>query len=107
MRDADRRFGLVDVLAAGALGPHGVDLEIVRFDLDVDVLDFGQHRDGGGRSVNTALSLGVGYTLDAMHPGFELQPGKRSAALDLGDDFLEPAFGALGKRQDFGGPALP
>ena len=28
MRDADRRFGLVDVLAAGAAGPQGVDLEV-------------------------------------------------------------------------------
>ncbi len=41
MRDADRGFRLVDVLAAGALGTHGVDLEIFIVDFDVDVLHFG------------------------------------------------------------------
>ena len=97
MGDADRRFGFVDVLAAGALGPHGVDLEIVGLDLDVDVLDLGQHCDSGGRGVDAALGFGVGHALNAMHAGLELQPGERPAALDLGDDFLEPALGALGE----------
>src|SRR6202022_1019435 len=45
MGDADRRFGLVDVLAAGALRAHGLDPQIIVLDIDVDVLDFGQHRD--------------------------------------------------------------
>ena len=100
--DADRGFGLVDVLAAGALRSHGVDLEVVRLDLDVDVLDLGQHRDGRGRGVDAALRLGVGHALDAVHAGLELQPGERPAAPDLGDDFLEAALGALGEGEDFG-----
>src|SRR6202044_1994763 len=43
--DADRRFGLVDVLAAGALGAHGLDPQIVLLDVDIDILDLRQHRD--------------------------------------------------------------
>src|ERR1700688_188831 len=53
--DADRGFGLVDVLAAGALRAHGLDAQIVVLDLDVDLLDFGQHGDGRCRGVDTAL----------------------------------------------------
>ena len=36
--DADRRFGLVDVLAAGALRAHGLDPQIIVLDVDVDFL---------------------------------------------------------------------
>src|SRR5207244_8764213 len=50
--DPDRRFGLVDVLAAGALRAHGLYPQIVALDVDVDVLDFRQHGDGGGGGVN-------------------------------------------------------
>src|SRR4029077_14487215 len=99
--------GLVNVLAAGALGPDGVDLEIVGLDLDVDVFGLRQHRDGRGRGVDAALRFGVGHALHAVHAGLELQPGERPAAFDLGDDFLEAALGALGEGKDFGGPALP
>ena len=80
MGDADRRFGLVDVLAAGALRPHGVDLEIGIVDRDVDLLGLGQHRDGRGRGVDAARRLGVGHALHAVHAGFELQPGEDAAA---------------------------
>src|SRR4029079_15417275 len=44
MGDADRGFGLVDVLAAGALRAHGLNPQIVVLDVDVDVLDLGQDR---------------------------------------------------------------
>ena len=38
MRDADGGLGLVDVLAARALGAHRVDLEVRLVDVDVDLL---------------------------------------------------------------------
>ncbi len=99
-------FGLVDVLAAGALCAHGVDLEIAFVDVDVDILNLGQHRDGGGRSVDAAGSLGVGHALHAVHARFEFELGEDAAAVDLGDDLLEPAFAAFADRQDFRLPAL-
>src|SRR4029079_18355444 len=45
MRDADRGFGLVDVLAAGAARTHGVDAQVGVIDDDVDLLGLRQHRD--------------------------------------------------------------
>ncbi len=46
VRDAHRGVGLVDVLAAGAAGPVGVDLEIVVADLDVgDLVHHGRNLD--------------------------------------------------------------
>ena len=38
VRDADRGIGDVDVLAAGAARPVGVDAQVLVVDLDVDVL---------------------------------------------------------------------
>ncbi len=80
MGDADRRFGLVDVLAAGALRAHGVDLQIVVVDVDVDLLGLRQHRDGRGRGVDAARGFGVRHALHAMHAGFEFQLGIDAAA---------------------------
>ena len=53
-------FGLVDVLAAGALRADGVDAQVRVVDIDVDVLGLGQHRDGGGRGMDAALASVAG-----------------------------------------------
>ena len=47
MGDPDRRVGRVDVLATGAARAVHVDLEIAFVDLDVDLVDVGQHGHGG------------------------------------------------------------
>src|SRR5205085_9628680 len=62
--DADCRFRLVDVLAAGAARAHGLDPQVLVLDVDVDILDLGQHGDGCGRGVDTPLRLGVWHALD-------------------------------------------
>ena len=87
MGDADRRFGLVDVLAAGALRAHGVDLQVGIVDGDVDVLGLRQHGDGRGGGVDAALRLGVRHALHPVHAALELQPREDAAALDLGRRF--------------------
>ncbi len=99
MGEADRRFGLVDVLAAGALRPHRVDLQIRLVDVDVDLLGLGQHRDRGGGGVDPALRLGVGHALDAMHAALELETGEHAATFDRGDNLLEAAHGAFSGRK--------
>src|SRR5581483_12129088 len=88
MRNADGGLGLVDVLAAGAAGAHGVDLQVGVVDLDVDVLGLGQHRNGGGRGVDAALRFGIGDALHAMHAGLEFHLRESAAAFDHCDDFL-------------------
>src|SRR5882757_9322049 len=67
--DPDCGFGLVDVLAAGALRAHGLDPEIIALDIDIDFLDLRQHGHGGSRGVDAPLGLGVGYALHTVHAG--------------------------------------
>ena len=105
--DADRRLGLVDVLAAGAR------------DRMVSIL-----RSSSLISMSTSSTSGSTATVAAevwmrpcasvsgtrctrCTPELELQPGERPAAADLGDDFLEAALGAFGGGKNLGGPALP
>src|SRR5207237_1372324 len=59
--DAYGAFGLVDVLAAGAAGPHPLPLDVLVANLDLDLVGFGQHGHGGGRGVDAALLLGLGH----------------------------------------------
>ena len=103
MSDAHGRFGLVDVLSAGAARAQGVDLEIFLFDDDIDFFGLRQHRDSGRRSVDTAGPFGVGHALNAMHARFEFQFGEGAAAADFGHDFLKAAdgAGAFGNHLDF------
>ncbi len=106
MGDADRGFGLVDVLAAGALRAHGLDPQIVALDLDVDLLDLRQHGYRRRRGVNAPLRLGVGHALHPVHAGFEFQFGERAAALHFGDDFLKTPHGAFAGGDHLDLPAL-
>ncbi|MND86557.1 hypothetical protein D3C80_785280 [compost metagenome] len=103
--DAHRRVGLVDVLAARARGPEGVDADVLVVDLDLHVLDLGQDRDGGRRGVDAPLGLGRRNPLDAVNAAFELQPPEHALAGDGGDDFLVAAGFALGGAVDLDPPA--
>src|SRR5579884_4039814 len=106
MSDTDCRFGLVDMLTAGALRAHGIDLEILFIDGNVDVLDFRQYGDSGGRGMDATGCLRVGYALDAVDTRFELQLGEHAAAAHLRDDLFETALGPLAQRKYFDLPAL-
>src|ERR1700743_2701343 len=106
MGDADRRFGLVNVLTAGALRAHGLDPQILVLDVDVDILDLRQHGNRRGRGVDAALRFGIGNALHAMHAGFEFQFGEGAAALHLGDDFLVAANRTFAGRNHLDLPAL-
>jgi hypothetical protein len=103
---ADRGFGLVDVLAAGAAGAQGVDPEVAVVDRDVDLLGFGQHRDGRRGGVDAARRLGVGHTLHPVHAGLVFHLGESAASLDLGDDFLVAAHRAFAGRHHLDLPAV-
>ncbi len=99
-------FGLVDVLAAGAPGAHGLDTQIIVPDLDIDLLDLGHYGDRGGGCVDAPLRLGVRHALHPVHAGLELQLRERAAALHLGDDFLVAADAAFARRDHLDLPAL-
>src|SRR3546814_6902994 len=105
--DADRRAGLVVVLAAGTGRTEGVDLEVGRVDLDRRAVLF--HRDDRHcrrRSVDATLRLGFRHALHAVGAGLELQVRVRAAPLDAGDDLAEAAVLAGAGRFDLDPPAL-
>src|SRR5207342_1271213 len=107
VRDADRRFGLVDVLAARAGGAERVDLQVRRIHFDRHARRFFRDdRDGGGGGVDAPLRFGFRHALHAVRARFELEPGIRAAAFDARDDFLEAAMFAGIRRFDFDAPAL-
>src|SRR5436190_4992026 len=53
-----------------------------------------------------ARALRVGYPLDAMHPGFELELGESSASSNLRNDFLVAAHCAFAGRDYLDLPVL-
>ena len=73
-------FGLVDMLAAGARGAIGVDLEIGFVDFEVRLLGDWQHGDGRGGGVNSSLRLGRRHPLHPVNAALELEPGEDAAA---------------------------
>jgi len=86
MRDPHRRVGGVDALTAGPGGAEHVDAQIVRVDLDLDVLGLGQHEHAGGRGVDAALRLGGRHPLHAVHAALVLQPRPHCAVGLAGPD---------------------
>src|SRR5688572_7169006 len=87
MRDANRRIGLVDVLAARAGGAIGIDLEVGLVDLDLaDVLGLRKHCDRARRGVDTTLRFGLRHALHAMDAGLEFQLRVCATACDTRDD---------------------
>ncbi len=67
MCDAYGRVRGVHALAAGARGSEDVDLEVLRIDLQIDILGLGENRHGRGGGVNATLALGLRDTLDAVY----------------------------------------
>ena len=86
--DAHGRVGCVDGLAARAGRAKRIDAQVFGFDLDVDILSFGQDGDRDRGSVHAALLLGSGYALHAMDTALVFQLRVDALAFDDGDDFL-------------------
>src|SRR5205814_1083325 len=100
---------LVDVLAAGALGPRRELFDLVGpVDLDIDALGLGEDGDGGGGSMDAPLGLGRGDALDGVNAGLEGQFGPDPLAADVDDGGADAAgVGLGGDVEGFEGPALP
>src|ERR1043165_606742 len=81
--------GRVDRLAAGTRGAERVDAQIFLGDLDVDVLDLGQHGHGDRRGVDAPLRLRLRHALHAVHAGLELEARVDLVAFDLQRSVLD------------------
>ncbi len=69
MGDADRRLGLVDVLAAGAAGAVGVDAQILVVDLDFDVVgNLGKDEDRGEGGMAAGVGIEGGDAHQPVNP---------------------------------------
>src|SRR5262249_44560523 len=64
--DAHSAFGLVDVLAARAAGPHALPLDVGLLDLDRYLIGFRHDGDRRRRRVDAPLRLGLRDALDPM-----------------------------------------
>ena len=106
MGNAHSGFGLVDMLAAGALRAHRIDLQIRFINIDIHILGFGQNRDGCRRSMDAALGFGFRHPLHPMRSGLEFQPCEDTAPRDFSDDFLVTPRCSLTRRQNLDAPAL-
>src|SRR5204862_6934527 len=94
--DVPARVDLIDVLPARPAAAAPELLDVLRVDLDLDVLHLRQHRDGRRRRVNPTLRLGLRHALHAVPPALVLTVPISARALDVDDDLLEPA--PLGRR---------
>ena len=101
------RVGLVDVLAAGALGAVRVDPDLVPVELDLDVVvDLGQDLDERERRLAPLLGVERADAHEAMDAALGAQPAVGAPALDLDGDALEPGLLALLLVDDLGREAM-
>src|SRR6516162_725536 len=99
---AHRRFGLVDVLAAGAAGAHGVGAHVGLVDVDDDaVVDHGIDVDAGERSVTARIGVERRDAHQAVHAVLALEPAESIVALDLHRRRLEAGLLPRGLFQVF------
>ena len=96
VRDAHRRVSGVHRLASRTRRAESIDANVLRLDLNVDVLRLGQHGHGYSRSVHSSLLLRFGNTLDAVHAALILELRVGAAAFDHGNDFLQSANSRFG-----------
>ena len=106
MRDAHRGIGRVHRLPARTRRAERVNPQILRLDFDVDFIGFGQYGDGGSRSVNAALLLGLRNALHAVHAALILQLGIDFVPLNRSNHFLHSAKRRRRAFQNFHLPAL-
>ncbi len=87
--DLHRRVGGVDVLPARPARPGGLDVQLLRLELDVDVLGFRHHRHRHGGGMDAALGLGARDPLHPVHAALILQAPEDLVAGHLENHLLE------------------
>ena len=88
MRDANRRVSRVHRLSTRPRRAECIDAQILRLNLDVNVLGLRQHRNSDRRRMHAPLRLRRRNALHAMHAALIFQLGVDLVAFDDRDDFL-------------------
>ena len=103
MGEPDRRVGLVDVLAAGALRPERVDADVVPVEFDLDVVtDLRQDLDEGERRLPPLLGIERADSDQPVDATLGTQPAVRRPPVDLDGGALEPGLLAFLLVDDLG-----
>ena len=96
--DARRQVGHTDrgvcgvyALAAVSGCSVNINLNIVRVDLNLNVVDFRKNRNSCSRSVDTAGRLSLRHSLHSVDSGLELESRVCAAAFDHNNSFLDSA----------------
>src|SRR5882762_6867117 len=106
VRYAHGRIRGVDRLTARAGRTEGIDAQILRFNLYVDFVGLGEHRNSRGRSMDAALGFRRWHALDAVHAALVFQFRIHFLTLNGGDDFFQTAQRRRRAFEDFNFPAL-
>ncbi len=84
VRHAHGRFSPVDVLAAGAAGAENIHFDVVRFEIDFDVVvDLRVNENRGERSVAARVGIERRNADQAMHADFRLQQAVNIFSVDF------------------------
>ena len=103
----DRRVGLVDVLAAGALRAEGVDPDLVPVELDLDVVvGLGQDLDERERRLAPVLRVERADPDEPMDAALGAQPAVGAPAVDRDGHALEAGLLAFLLVEDLGREAV-
>ena len=107
MRDAHRRIGFVDVLAASTRCAKSVNAQLRWIDHHIDqFVGFRHYRDSARGSVYAPLRFGRRHALHAVPAGFKFEFGIGALAFNPGDDFAEATEIRIALGNDFNPPAL-
>mmetsp|Transcript_10708 Transcript_10708/g.39313 ORF Transcript_10708/g.39313 Transcript_10708/m.39313 type:complete len:366 (+) Transcript_10708:720-1817(+) len=101
-----RRLHLVHVLAPGAPGAGGGELDVLGVYLHVHVVHLGHHRHRGGGGVDAPLRLRRRHALHAVHARLELELAVDGVTRDLDGGLLVAARVGLGGAHQRRAPPL-
>ena len=105
VRDADGGRRFIDMLAACAARPKGINAQVVRVEVEIHFLGLGQNSNRGGRGVHAPLAFGLRYTLDAVHAALELEARIHLVARHAEHNLLVAAQLGFRLAHDLGLPA--
>ena len=91
MGNTNCRFGFVYVLAAGTACTIGIDTQVCRVNLYINLFSLRQYSHGNGRGVYASLRFGFRHTLYTMYAAFEFHAAVNAVTADLENDLLKAA----------------
>ena len=95
------------MLASRARGAEGVDAQVFRVDLQLDLLSFWHDGDCHRRGMDAPLGLGFGHALDAVDAALKFQAAVHVGTFDRENNFLHTAEFCLIGADGLALPAAP